>query len=449
MKKGKILHVIAAGIFGAIMISGFDSCKIDDLVDPNNPSLEGVVTDATVDELNNLVSGMEAGMRTRLETYIDDCGVIGREYYRFSGADPRFTSDLLGKGSATLDNNTFYLVNPWANRYKVVRTGWILLSAVENTSASISAAERNGYNGYAKTIMAYQMLLNANMTYINPQGCIRVDTEDPDNMGPLENYNNSLAAIRALLDDGASDLSGAGDAFLFSLSSGFAGFETPATFRQFNRALAARVAVYQEDWNQALTDLTESFLSLGGGMSTGVYHIYSNSAGDELNQLYYAANSSPGGNARCAHNSFVDDAIPTDTRLNKVGLRTETAFQDDLSSDYDVLIYLSNVDPVCIIRNEELVLIYAEANAQLGNSGDAVNGINAVRDAAGIGAYAGGVLTDALINEILFQRRYSLFAEGHRWVDMRRYNKLGELPIDRDGDDVWQYFPIPADETLN
>jgi hypothetical protein len=47
---------------------------------------------------------------------------------------------------------------------------------------------------------------------------------------------------------------------------------------------------------------------------------------------------------------------------------------------------------------------------------------------------------------MLNQRRYSLFFEGHRWVDMRRYNKLAELPIDRPNDDVWTLMPIPQTE---
>ena len=47
---------------------------------------------------------------------------------------------------------------------------------------------------------------------------------------------------------------------------------------------------------------------------------------------------------------------------------------------------------------------------------------------------------------MLNQRRYSLFFEGHRWVDMRRYDKLSSLPIDRAGDDVWSAMPIPSTE---
>ena len=49
-----------------------------------------------------------------------------------------------------------------------------------------------------------------------------------------------------------------------------------------------------------------------------------------------------------------------------------------------------------------------------------------------------------LINEILYQRRYSLFGEGHRWIDMRRAGRLGDLPIDRAGDEVFTQFPRPV-----
>jgi hypothetical protein len=47
---------------------------------------------------------------------------------------------------------------------------------------------------------------------------------------------------------------------------------------------------------------------------------------------------------------------------------------------------------------------------------------------------------------MLKQRRYALYGEGHRWIDMRRYNRLNTLPVDRTGDDVWTEFPKPATE---
>ncbi|HUP12031.1 MAG TPA: RagB/SusD family nutrient uptake outer membrane protein, partial [Niastella sp.] len=134
------------------------------------------------------------------------------------------------------------------------------------------------------------------------------------------------------------------------------------------------------------------------------------------------------------------------TRLAKATKRASTGTQDGLSSDYDFWVYKTNVASMPIIRNEELILIYAEAKAQLNSFPDAIVAINKIRTAASLPTYTGALTRDALITEILKQRRYSLFGEGHRWVDMRRYNRLSELPIDRTGDDVWQQFPRPATE---
>ena len=39
-----------------------------------------------------------------------------------------------------------------------------------------------------------------------------------------------------------------------------------------------------------------------------------------------------------------------------------------------------------------------------------------------------------------------MFTQGTRWVDARRYDRLGTLPIDRTGDQVHPYMLIPAAE---
>src|SRR5258706_284980 len=95
---------------------------------------------------------------------------------------------------------------------------------------------------------------------------------------------------------------------------------------------------------------------------------------------------------------------------------------------------------------QELILIYAEAKIQLGSASDlddAVSALNIIRNGHNLPDYSGAMTQAALIDEMLYERRYSLFYEGHRWVDMRRYNRLDQLPIDRPDDDVWEEFPLP------
>jgi hypothetical protein len=421
---------------------GIPACKIDPIIDPNNPSLDGIQSNATKSELQNLASGIESLMRNDVATYIDNVSIIGREYYRFSSSDPRFTSDLLGKGNAVLDNNTFYLTNTWATRYRVVRITNTLLETIKNTKANISTQEKNAANGFAKTIQAYQLLLNLNLLYSNG---IRIDVKDPDNLGPFLSYAVSLEQIQAILDDAANELSNGGTSFPFALSFGFVGFDTPSNFRKFNKALAARVAVYRGRFSDALSYLSESFLDLtSNDFEKGVYHVYSTGGTDQLNDIYLPPNST--GNIRVAHNSFVTGTSNTDKRLSKVSKRSSSITSDGLTGDYDVMVYKSNTAPIPIIRNEELILIYAEAKTRTGLVVDAIDAINKIRIANGLTAYAGASTEADLINEILDQRRYSLYGEGHRWIDLRRYSKLGILPIDRPGDDVWIEFPRPMTE---
>jgi len=415
------------------------SCKVDSIPDPNNPSLSTIIQNATLGEIQNLVDGTESGMRDNIGTYLDGVGVIGREIYRYSTSDPRFTSDLLGKGDAQLDNNTFYITNPFSARYKVVKNTNILIPALQNTKASITDDERRAGIAYAKTIQAHELLLVFNLEWNNG---IRVDVADPDNLGPFLSKDESLNAIQDLLNEADTDLKTNPASFPFK-SSLYS--DVAMEFSKFNRALAARVAVYREDWAQANTALEESFLDLNGSLTTGVYYKFSTAGGDQLNPQYFPLNSN--GEARVVQPDFVPDAETGDTRVTaKTSLRTDPGLQDGLSSDYDFFVYKTNDAAIPIIRNEELILLYAEVQAQLSMTVSATDAINTIRNAAGLPDYSGATDLNSLITEILKQRRYSLFGEGHRWIDLRRYGRLGELPIDRPDDTVWDQFPIPANE---
>ena len=412
------------------------ACK-KDYGDLNNATIESLSNNATQSELNNLVSGTESGMRNSLNFYLDDVSIIGRETYRFSNSEPRYTLDLLGGNGSTLNGSNFYITDPWAARYQVVKNCNTLIQAATN-STSITSAQRSGYIGFARTIKAYQLLMNLNLTYTNG---IRVNVTNPDNLGPFVSYTDGLTAITALLDSANTDFSNA--TISFSLA-GFAGYSDATGLTQFNRALAARVSLYEGNWQTALNNLNASFFSLNGNFNSGVYHVFSTGSGDQLNPVFIPQNQT--GEVRVAHPSFAADIEAGDDRINKATLRTTPASQSNLSSDRDVWVYTSSTAPVPIIRNEELILIYAEVNIQLDNLNNAVNAINMIRNGHGLPNYSGPTSTSALITEMLNQKRYSLFFEGHRWIDLRRYNLLGTLPIDRPGDQVWTEFPLPVTE---
>ena len=426
-------------IFLLLPVLGLLSCSIDEQFDPNGPSINSVLNDASLTELNLLATGIEAGMRNGYNSYVTASGTIARELYIFD-ADPRNTEDLLGKEDLTLDANTFYITGPFLTRYAVVKNVNILLQALDNTDA-VSETEKAGYRAFGNTIKAY--MLSQVLDMLGSNG-IRVDVADPENLGPYLSEDASYDAVLALLDEAYGQLDGA--AFSFVLSDGFAGFNTPETFGEFNRAIAARVATHAGRYQQALDYVEASFLDLDGDLSVGPEHVFSTNAGDLLNPIYKPAGQS--GDQLIVNPRIIAEATEGDNRLDKFRLRVQNTSQDGLNGQYESALYASATSPIDIIRNEELVLIYAEANINLGNLEEAVDALNIIREAAGIGAYDGAVTQEALIDEMLYQRQYSLWGEGHLMWDLRRYGRLNDtyLPIDREGDDIFTQFPIPLSE---
>src|SRR6478672_2383894 len=196
-----ILSIILIPVLPLIF---FSSCKIEPFPDPNNPGAGAISANPTPGEIQNLVTGIESGIRDNINFYLDDAGVIGREIYRFSSSDPRFTSDLLGKGTSVLDNNTFYITNPFAARYRVIKNVNILLDGLTNTTSSdVTDAQRAAGKAYANTIKAYELLIALNLEYGNG---IRVDVANPDALGPFLSKDESFNAISSLLDNAYNDL---------------------------------------------------------------------------------------------------------------------------------------------------------------------------------------------------------------------------------------------------
>jgi starch-binding outer membrane protein, SusD/RagB family len=109
-----------------------------------------------------------------------------------------------------------------------------------------------------------------------------------------------------------------------------------------------------------------------------------------------------------------------------------------------------------IIRNEELILLRAEAKQGTGDKAGAIADLNIVRQNSG--GLPASTLTpassdDAVITAILYEKRYSLLMEGDRWMDMRRYGKLDLLPLDipsgPNKNFVAKVMPVPQAECLN
>ncbi len=432
----KIFNKLFTIIFAFAVLTAV-SCTLEGGESLNGASTSSISDDLSRGELPQAVAGILSDMRDRLNTQVDVQSIFGREYYYFTNSDPRFEGDVV---TGNLDDQTFYTTTPWATRYAAIKEANLALAGLENTTSDFSTQEIAATRGVLNTLKAHELLMVSNNQYSNG---IRIDVSDPDNLGPFVGYDEALTAIADLLNSAASDLASGGSSLPFSLPSGYSGFDTPAGFLEFNRALSARVEAYRGNYSNVLSALNGSFMNMAGDLKTGVYHTFSLTGADLPNPLFIALNQTA--NVRVAHSSFIADALSGDSRVGKVVLRDAPREASGLVGTHDVWLYKSNVDKVPIIRNEELILLYAEAN-MTSNPTQSVNAINAIRSAAGLGPYLGAQTPSALEDEILFQRRYSLFGEGHRWIDMRRFGRLGELPNDRSGDNVPTAVPIPRNE---
>ncbi len=441
-------------------------CGTLDVTDLNGVSLDEFVETPTESRVLTAATGLLIGHRAGVAVqngYVAELGVIGREAYIFDGADPRTVEELLGP--ALDPGGPAFGGNFWAAPYANIRNANTLLAAVDKVTG-VTDGEKEAIRGYAKTIEALDFLVVINTRDTN--GAPIAVNLPLGQLAPIETKEAVFNHIATLLDEGAAHLAAAED-FPFRMSTGFAGFNTPAAFLKFNRGVRARVAVYQGRYADALTALGQSFIDTSvpadegskaaavASLNVGTYHTFQASSGDQDNNLL-SANI-------FAHPSIVTDAetadgTPTgrvDDRVTRKVRKLEestSAADGKLSSDLRFTQYASADSSVPIIRNEELILLRAEANIGLSNLDPALTDLNYIRTRSGRlpELTAEQIPTqEAALEQLLKQKRYSLMFEGgHRWIDLRRYNRLDTLP--RELDPTYaphERFPIPATEVNN
>ncbi len=416
------------------------ACDLD-VPDLSNPGLDDLEEDPTRTKVTAATTGLlirSRGNYAAANGFVAQLGIIGREAYNFDGADPRFRSELL---EADLNAGSPFGGNFWALPYSTIRAAHIVLAAASNVP-EFSAEEIAGMNGFAKTLWALELL---EVIQAHDSNGVVIDTDRPiGDVGAIASKEQGLDFAADLLDEAATDLNGAGAAFSFPLSSGFAGFDTPETFRTVNRGLRARIAAYQADHQGILDALADSFINDAvetAGLEVGAYYSYSTSIGDQVNNLI---------NTNIfVHPSVTADAEADDARVaRKVTTTDAPGSSGGRTSDQKFTSYTGPTAPVAIIRNEELILLRAEANLGLDQLTEAAVDLNLIRTvSAKLATRADLTTAEAIEDELLASRRYSLLFEGgHRWIDLRRFDRLEELVLDFETDQRNVRYPIPLPE---
>ncbi len=431
----------------ALFVCAGASCNEVLIPNYNEPNVDQLEVDPTASSVNTTVIGLLVGLRAEANTYASTLGILGREIYNLDAGEPR---NVLAYLIGPLEPGGFGTDMGWTTAYRNLQTAAIALNAVERV-ADYTPEQKEGVRGFVKTIMAIEYF---NQIRVRDEFgiVVQINTDPKAPLAPFVSKDSALNYTANLLDEAATHLQDAGGAFAFDLTSGFAGFDTPTSFLEVNRAIKARLEIHRDDWDAALDALDGSFIDTTdasqGGLQRGAYHVYSTGSGDLSNSLY-----DPAPRALVALPEFLTEAQlrsddSPDLRASSKAEEGEVLLSTQgVSSNVKITRYGGNTDPVPIIKNEELILLRAEANIGLENREAAIEDLNFIR------VHSGGLeplppdYAGDLVTELLYNRRYSLFFEyGHRWVDMRRYDRLAELPRAQPSHRVFPRVPIPVDE---
>ncbi len=449
------------------------ACNFD-VLNTNQPTFGDLLSNPTRDKLTAAATGVMVSSRSGIQALIWRLGSMGREGINLSGNNqPDYSEPFFGPVQA----GGSFGGTLWLDRYQAIRTANIYLQALANNASLtgpdlLSDAERAAARGMANTLKAltFMYVIETRAQLGAPVDVDRTVSQGP---APWVSEDSVYGYILGLLNSAATDLAAAGSTdFPFSIPPGLGEFAKPATFLKFNRALAAKAYVLRATalngcggnktscYTSALTALGQSFLSFApADYQNAANHDFSTDPGDQTNDLSepldgatFFALSDNITNADTQANGSKDQRV-----ISKIDSAGAVQILGGISipGELKFTVYLSGGSadashPIPIIKDEELVLLHAEASWFTGAKAQAVADIDSVRQNSGklLPTTVTVASSDAaFITALLYERRYSLLWEqGTRWIDARRFGLLATIPLDVTGGNVPEMMPVPSTE---
>lgn len=450
----------------ALVVAG---CKDNPVANPiDAPTVDALSGGLTRTSLSQLAIGVTAQDRAAFRTtaYLILPEILARDIYRIDASEPRYVMETLG-GNA--DPGSFAGGGGWTEFYIAIRAAnTILLSLQSAPSTQFTAAEVDASKGFFHTMKAldYYRLIE-----LRDSVGIAIQTDDPAEVTAIRCKAAVLTYIAALLDSGYAELTAAGAStalpFEKQLPTGFTAYgrdySTAGNLIRFNRGLKGRLDFYRgldranpqpALFQTAINELTEA-LGAGPGavpasqFPVGVYYNFVPGGSENT--------PNPRSDSKIGLHPLVDDSLQVgDTRASKIVTRSTlsgnyggTTLSTDITHVGAVPSSANEALPISLLRDEELVLLRAQAEIEAGQMAEATADINSVRDAYGLAPVPVFLSKTAAIDEALYEKRYSLLFEGpQRLVDLRAYGRLNgtylrkELP----SDPFNAAFPIPRAE---
>lgn len=339
--------------------------------------------------------------------------------------------------------------NLWSSAYNIIYATNSLLSGIEESGNNLSSEVSEKLEGESKFVRAFTYFY-----LVNLYGDIPLITTTDYQVNSLVSRTSKEEVYDKILEDltDASNL----------LSDEYTSGERTEVTRAAAFALTARVQLFLQNWEEAeryssmviqsthyeiLQDLNQVFLK---NSNEAIWQLSPEGRGQSLTNTsegsifiidpmwYFFAIFK-------LDDSFVNSFDNEDNRFhNWIGYNDELGvffpFKYKISNSTDEPIEYSMV-----LRLAEQYLIRAEARARMGDLDGAISeraGLDPVKD------FESNLSQNELVSLIMQERNKELFAEwGHRWLDLKRTNRAGEVFSDTTG---WEttdiYYPIPESE---
>jgi hypothetical protein len=364
------------------------------------------------------------------------------------------------------DRGSFAGGGGWAGQYVTIRASNTLLTALANPRPGVfTAAELSAIRGFAQTYkaIAYYRLVEMRDTI-----GVALQGDDPNNITPQaiickKDMNNYVAA---LLDSANTNLVAAGNiafpwsAFPTGMFAFGRDYRRVQNFVLFNRGWKGKVDFYRGMDHQnpqpalfttAIAELTQALGGAAPGavatssFATGMYYVFV-PAGTE-------AAPNPYSDTRIGINPALDSVRAGDTRGSKIVNRSSAVTIQGITLTKTLLRSVpssaNQAAPIAALRDEELVLLRAQAEFEAGQFVNGYLDLNSVHTFYGLTPYAVSVDINQARSDLLYDKRYSLLGEGvQRLVDLRAYSRLNaaNYPAQTATDAYNTAFPIPKAE---
>jgi starch-binding outer membrane protein, SusD/RagB family len=402
--------------------------------------------------------------------------ILARDVYRIDASESRYVIETLG-GQA--DPGSFAGGSGFSGFYTLARAANNLLIGLRNPPPNTyTAGELAVSKGFFRTMKAKAFY---DVISLRDSIGIPLQTDNPQEITPIYCKPYVLNYIAAQLDSAYTDLVAAGSTptpFVLpaSWTATVAGrdYRQAANLIRLNRGLKGRLDFYRAMQNRtapdaallnaAVAELTQALGGLtegnvpAGDFAKGPQYQFSTSANELLN---------PRADAKISANNYLRDSVATrtavdvtapwdstDTRRGKLIPRpTGALIGNGLTTNYTFSFATATganqLEKIPLLKDEELVLLRAQANAELGNLAKAYLDAQSVHAAYGTIPLPAFTTRDVARRYILREKRLSLLFEGpQRLVDLRTYGYLNNtyLPKELSTDPFNAAFPIPRAE---